>query len=128
MNNRIHNHNSWFSSHATAAALVALLVGVSAVSGFAQQPQPKAFAALGDGARSGYAYEKDLSPETKYQAPPIQGKPSSKAHHAKWSQSNQPSKEDWIRCLQNDACHARTVFADDWDKIFGGPVDVTIGD
>ena len=117
---RIENQNSWFSSHALAAALVALLLVTCAASGFAEEPQPKAFA-IGDAAVSGPAIEKGLAPEAKNCAPEIA---SGKRHRAEASQANQPSKEDWIRCLQSDACHAQILFTDEWDRVFGSPVDV----
>lgn len=59
--------------------------------------------------------------------PQSREKPSGKRHRFQ-SQTNQPSKEDWTRCLQNDACHARNLFADKWDRHFGGPVSVFNGD
>ncbi len=42
------------------------------------------------------------------------------------SQANRPSRADWIRCLQNDACRPRNLFTDDWDRRFG-PVNPSIG-
>ena len=59
--------------------------------------------------------------------PQRQEEPSGKRHRFQ-SQTNQPSKEDWTRCLQNDACHVRNLFADKWDRLFGGPENVFNGD
>ncbi len=44
------------------------------------------------------------------------------------SQPNHRSKEDWARCLRNDACDVHDLFMDKWDRQFSGsPVNVFIG-
>ena len=57
----------------------------------------------------------------------IQGKSSRKRQRVE-SEARRPSKEDWMRCLQNDACHAHDMYADKWDRLFGGPVNAFNGD
>jgi hypothetical protein len=60
--------------------------------------------------------------------PPQSREQSSGKRHRVESHSSQKSKEEWARCLQNDACHVRNLFADKWDRLFGGPVNVFNGD
>ena len=57
----------------------------------------------------------------------IQEKPSRKRQRVE-SEAHRPSKGDWIRCLQNDGCHPRNLYSDQWDRVFRGPVNVFIGD
>jgi hypothetical protein len=57
-----------------------------------------------------------------------QEKASGKRHRAEAPRDNQPSKQDWMRCLQDYACQPRRdLFRDKWDARFGGSVDVFTG-
>ena len=116
---RFENHVSHFSSRAITVALVALLVAGCAAPGFAEQPQPEAFAIVGSGAGSGPAYAKAPDPETKTPPAQIQQKSPGQPQQAA-PEANNPSKADRMRCVEAYACQpGRNLFRDKWDRRFG---------
>ena len=48
---------------------------------------------------------------------------SRRKHSMAESPRNRPSREDWTRCLQNENCRARSLFNNQWDRVFGPASD-----
>jgi len=74
----------------------------------------------------GHVYEKDLGPKTPTLAAQIQGKPAGKWYPVQQSKVTGPSKQDYMRCLENTNCDFDTLLlGDKWDRVFDEPVGLS---
>ena len=113
-----------------AALILSLALGLCASPAVSQSPaqqgkasqQPPVTIAAANHEAPGLTPPPAVAPAATRPATPVQHNPES-AKRQPDSEPKHPTRGDWMRCLQNDPCHPRNLYADKWDRLFRGPID-----